>query len=202
MSESLRVFIGIELSLGVCEKLSIVQEDLRPLVKERGGKVKWVEVDNIHLTLKFLGERHYENLLHVRDLMRGVAAKVKPFWLELEGLGGFPEDKEPRVLFAKVKEGEAALAKLVEGLDEALEGAGIQRDSRPFHPHVTLGRVNQEKYPLSLEDVIEALGSVPLGRTEVLECILYESVLGSNGPQYRVVERAQLKGVQLAGVSS
>jgi 2'-5' RNA ligase len=133
----IRAFIAIELPREVKEFLGNVASGFRSM--DRG--VRWVRTESIHLTLKFLGEIAPETIDRVREVGRTVFHHAAPFQVEIRGIGVFPGLNRPRVIWAGVREPTGRLAGLAGELEAALEPLGFKRETRPFNPHLTLGRV-------------------------------------------------------------
>lgn len=139
----MRIFIGISFNEETKKELEKMQKKV--MEKSPGGRfAPW---ENFHLTLKFIGETKEEKLPEIRGVLEEVTAKAVPFTLVLQGFGTFRTGSTciPWLGIGEEKEG---LIKLQEKLEEALEEIGLQKESRPFRPHMTFGR----KVQLSLSD--------------------------------------------------
>ena len=132
----MRLFLAIELPEAVRTHLEAVQQLLRPHARS----VSWTRAQNLHLTLKFLGEVPDPDLPHVTAALERVPV-ASPIALQSEGLEIFPPRGPIRILAAALKGDVPRLAALVEGLEEALAPLGFARETRRFTPHLTLGRV-------------------------------------------------------------
>jgi 2'-5' RNA ligase len=153
-------------------------------------EVAWVARDNVHLTLKFLGAVEAARLEAVAGALAAAAARAAPFDLGLDGLGGFPSSRRPRVIWAGLGEGVAATAALAREVDVALAGLGFPREPREFSAHVTLGRV---RVPRSNRPLADALtGSGELGRQRVEHVVLMRSDLSPRGARYTELVAAPL----------
>ena len=146
----------------------------------------------MHLTLKFLGEIDEARVFQVKKLMEETTASFKTFSLKLRGTGFFPPNpKYPRVLWIGTVS-EATLLELQERLESGLEGLGFARENRPFHPHLTLGRV---KNPSGLRDVItelEKAKEAEFGEMSVARITLFQSTLKPTGAEYTVLYESPL----------
>lgn len=191
----------MELGSGIQGRLGEIQEALRRHVEG----VKWVEPENFHLTLKFLGEVPEDRVPAVREALAAVAREHPPAELELQGVGCFPNARRPRVLWVGVHEGREPLVRLARHLDRELAGLGFASEARPGVParsvgvgHVTLGRIRKPA-PAGpgLEKEILALERSRVGRREVGEFCLVQSQLRRAGPLYTVLERFALSGLPL-----
>jgi len=182
-----RTFIAIELDDAIRERLGQAQERLRAC----RCKVKWVEPQNIHLTLKFLGEIEEGVVEAVSDVMASAAAAVKPFELTVAGVGAFPPRGAPRVVWVGIERA-GGLVQLHGGLEDGLERLGFEREKRRFSPHVTLGRVKDRRGGPSLRPLLEAEAPADFGVQAVEEVVLFRSVLSSSGPTYTALRRHRL----------
>ena len=119
---------------------------------------RWVSTSNLHMTLKFLGEKPEEEVGPLGECARVACREFAPFSIRLGGLGGFPNLARPRVLFYRIEKGADVLVSLATRLDETLsERMGIDRERRPFRPHATIARVKGHVAP----EIIEALRGAP-----------------------------------------
>jgi RNA 2',3'-cyclic 3'-phosphodiesterase len=137
----MRVFIAIELPDEVKDALAALQNELRKVQTEIG----WTKPENLHLTLKFLGEVEADRLSDVNQACAAAVARVSPFSIGVQDTGVFPTLKQPRVLWVGLAEGLAELQTLHKKLDENLHALGFAQETRAFKPHLTLGRVKSLK---------------------------------------------------------
>jgi len=186
----IRSFIAIDVDDAIIARLATLQQELRGA----DAQVSWSRPEGMHLTLKFLGNVPEERIPAIGDALQGVAAGRKPFRISMEGTGGFPNLRRPRVLWAAVREGRETLISLAGAVDTALAGLGFPPEDRPFSPHLTLGRV---KAPNGLECLTAAMQSHTgdsFGEATVREVILYRSELSPKGARYTPLQRAALGG--------
>jgi 2'-5' RNA ligase len=194
LDETQRVFLAIDLSPDVRRWL----ERARSLLETGmpAGAVRWVEINGIHITLKFLGEIPSGRIDTVRGAMDRSAAGGKRFSLRVEGVGCFPDAARPRVVWAGVRR-EPALLDLQRRLEENLSAAGFPRERRAFTPHLTLGRVKDgvKEEPLRrIGAMVEnARTEAPVGMEADGLC-LFRSILRPSGAEYAVVYRVELSG--------
>ena len=185
-----RSFLAIDLPTVIKERLA---GQIRILNPGTSG-IKWVDARQIHLTLKFFGSISTERLDKINEYTKQVTLKKKPFSLTIQGVGGFPHIRRPRIIWAGLSRDLEALLKLVEELEIAYEQIGIAKEDRSFHPHLTLGRnkTNQpnEKLFQRLSGWVEE-ESEPFG---VEEIVLYKSDLKPFGPVYSKIFSFPLKG--------
>lgn len=155
---------------------------------------RWVGAENLHITLKFLGERAEDELDDLVASARTAAGAFAPFGFRLGAFGGFPSIRRPRVLFYQVEEGSRSLCNLADKLEGVLAARmGIARENRPFRAHLTVARV---KGTLD-RSAREAIALVPPLRGTVQEVhsfFLMESELRREGARYRVLKEIELVG--------
>jgi 2'-5' RNA ligase len=137
----LRTFIAIELDRELKASLGRLQEGLRQQVAPRS--VRWVQPDAIHLTLKFLGDTPPAKVDGVKDALAQAAASTRPFTFAVRGLGCFPNTRRPRVVWAGIPDPEGVLVRLRDAIEAHVAPLGFPTENRPFHPHLTLGRVQR-----------------------------------------------------------
>jgi 2'-5' RNA ligase len=155
--------------------------------------VKWVEPDNLHWTMQFLGDLTDQEMAEVCLRTTRAVAQHESFELSARGVGAFPSIQRPRTLWLGAGQGGDKLAALHASIDEALFSLGFRRDSRAFTPHVTLGRVSHGGHagPVIVERLAK-LADFDGGVMEVAEVIVYASELSREGPTYSVLARAPL----------
>jgi 2'-5' RNA ligase len=149
-----------------------------------GGGVSWVAPDNLHVTLKFLGHVPQSLLEHVSAALARVAPEHAGFDLEVRGLGAFPGVSRPRVIWAALGGDAPALAGLAAAVDAALGAIGVPPESRPFAPHVTLGRARHPGRDAALTQALAAGATRAFGQFRVGELVLMRSDLSPRGPRY------------------
>lgn len=188
----MRTFIAIDLSKENKSKLAKIQDQL---IKSNAD-VKWVEIDNIHLTLKFLGEVTDEYAGKVKEALDKIANGFKPFEISLSGLGAFPKLDYPRVIWVGLEKGKKETEEIAKKLEEELSKLGFAKEDRPFSAHLTIGRVRSGKNKETLKKIIEALNRTPktVNPQRVSQLVLYQSTLTPNGPIYTPLHSAILKG--------
>ena len=176
----MRLFIAINLPAGVRETLWEVTAPLRAV----RYPVRWVAADAIHLTLKFLGELE---AAREDEIAGGIAAAVggaKPFPLPVGGFGAFPSAQRPRVVWAGL-EPVPPLELLQHRVEQEMERLGFPTEGRPFHPHLTLGRVKRDARPAALGGLATDLDSLVYETEVSVESVdLMQSTLTPRGARY------------------
>ncbi|MBI5124208.1 MAG: RNA 2',3'-cyclic phosphodiesterase [Candidatus Omnitrophica bacterium] len=186
----MRAFIAIELSEEIRDTLEQIQSHL----EYSGADVKWVEKDNIHLTLKFLGEISEEKLKQIIAALEIIAKGSSAFEISLKDIGAFPKIEYPRVIWAGLDKGTTESKILAEKIDDALSKIGFQKEARPFAAHLTIGRVRSPKNKEALKEKlksIEGLGSRVQGQV-ISSVILFQSTLTPKGSIYTKLHEAHL----------
>lgn len=179
-----RIFFAIVIPEEIKDKLELLQGRL---VVEPGA-VKWVEKQNLHLTLQFIGETPDGQIQKFLDDAASVAETVSRFTIKIRGFGSFPSTFRPRVLWAGVDEGKEKVQQLAAELSKR---TGIQTE-KPFSPHVTLGRVHQGR-TVRISNAMLSERDFYAGAVSVEGFVCMESTLTPKGPVYREIARFSLK---------
>lgn len=176
----MRLFTAIDPSAEVLLRLERLMSILRP-----EALIKWSPVDNLHVTIKFIGEWPESRLEELNEALTSLLPR-EPFEAEVKELGWFPNERSPRILWAGVHGGDALLD-LARDTDECLAKLGIPEEDRPFSPHLTLARM-KNPVPLGrLQQRIQEVQSTSIGKFPVAQFFLFRSDHGSNASIYRKV---------------
>ena len=185
----MRTFIAIEIPSEIKSALAALQDELR----RAGADVSWTKPENIHLTLKFLGEVDEMRIGEVEKVCVRAAAEFQPLTLSLKETGVFPNARQPRVLWAGLS-GEIEKAVEMRGLlDEGLALIGFDREEKDFRPHLTIGRVKSNRKTRELLALAGA-HQVPELSFVVTEIVLMKSELHPAGARYTPMAKAFLRG--------
>jgi len=179
---SLRVFLGVELSSELRQKLADLQNQLRNTLPS----VNWVRPESIHLTLKFLGDvapAMVEQLLTALEPFRKSQA---PITEEIQGLGVFPHIRRPRILWIGCTGNIPSLLNLVSQIEGALEPLGFPPENKPYHPHLTLARIKHDNSKVGGVLIHSALLEQPrnMGVLRIDRITLFRSELSPHGAEY------------------
>lgn len=188
MEDTVRSFIAIELSPQAHDELAGLQSS----IKKADADIKWIEPENIHLTLKFLGDVGTKQLEKIKKILEETAAGFKAFELTMKGLGTFPERGSPRVIWVGVDLGAAEAAQIARALELRLQAYGIQEEERGFHPHITLGRVRNRRNYDNLRKAIETIRFNGTSRIRVAYLALFSSRLTPRGSIYVPLFKANM----------
>jgi RNA 2',3'-cyclic 3'-phosphodiesterase len=184
-----RAFVAIPLPKECQTMLDRLQRGLHACKAE----VRWIAISSIHLTLKFLGEVDPAIVPKLAESLRIVLKSERDLGLRLYGLGSFPNQKSPRVVWCGIHGDTDGLVRLQQNVEAVCADFGFPPEDRPFHPHLTLGRIKGKRNLQPLLDCIK-IGSD-------LECSfkadhfnVYRSILKPQGAVYNVLETIALKG--------
>jgi RNA 2',3'-cyclic 3'-phosphodiesterase len=184
----MRVFIAIELPTEVKVALTALQNDLR----QARAAVAWSRPDNLHLTINFIGEVEADQLPIITNACIDAAASVPPFSLQLNDTGVFPNVRQPKVLWVGLTGEMDKLQSLHRILEDNLYAAGFAKETRAYHPHLTLGRVGN---PQNLEAVTAKLlmAELPALSFSVSSLVVMHSHVQSAVLTYTPLAKYQLK---------
>ncbi len=174
----MRLFVALDIPEDVRAALGSLVNRLREQL--RGAR--WVRIEGAHVTLKFIGEIPTNKMKNIKAALRSVTFPA-PIKIIFSGLGFFPNERRPRVLWAGIEAG-PALGALATAVDASLEPLGIAREQRPFSPHLTLARLDSSKNLSRLHEGIAASGALEFGSGIAKEFHLYQSVLKRGGAEY------------------
>jgi 2'-5' RNA ligase len=187
----LRTFIAVDLGKTLRDRCVALQENFT----RAGADVKWVEPDNLHVTLLFLGEVNDRDVPAMCAAVEEVCARLSPFSLTVEGAGCFPNPRRPRVVWVGIGEGTQEMVALHDALEGPLLDLGCyRREERQYVPHVTLGRVKSERPTDRLAVALAKQCGWKGGQVTVKEVLVLSSELRPQGPVYTVLSRARLRG--------
>jgi RNA 2',3'-cyclic 3'-phosphodiesterase len=177
-----RLFIAIEIPGEIRNALAVFVKELR----RTAPQAKWVRAENLHVTLKFLGETEPAKLPAIQSAL-GSIRSAQPVTLDFRGLGFFPNVRRPRVFWAGM-EASANLKALAEGIDHSMHPLGFPLEERPFTPHLTLARFNLPGLPPNLASAAAQHSCRGFGSFTTREFHLIESKLKSTGAEYTTVQ--------------
>ena len=189
----MRAFIAIELPPEVRNALGSLEAEL----KTSGADVKWVKPENIHLTLKFLGERDEKKIKETMRILDEVCAEKNSFSASVSSIGAFPNLDAPRVIWVGIGNGSAQIKEIACELEERISKLGIPKEDREFSTHITLGRTHSGLKRKELTEKIKAIEINYSSRKdlkfEVNKITLLKSTLTPGGPIYEALKTANLK---------
>ena len=182
-----RIFIAIEIS-----------EDIRKVIFKQSKKafsshdhMRIIPPDNIHITLKFLGDTRDEDIGKIIHAVSAAASGHKSFEYSFEEkIGAFPNTEKAKVAFIEINRGRNNISNLYGSLEDKLSDLGIKKEKRRFHPHITIARI---KKPTNIGSIELDPGILPAYDSEVASVTIFESILGRGGARYIIIDRFVLK---------
>ena len=178
----MRLFIAIEIPESIRSAFASLLKEFRAVAPQ----LKWVRAENLHVTLKFLGETDPAKLGALQNVLSAVRS-AEPVSLEFRGLGFFPNEKRPRVFWAGM-EASANLKTLAADIDQTVHPLGFPLEERPFTPHLTLARFSLPGIPPKLLQAINEKNSQSFGSLGTRQFHLIESKLKPAGAEYTTVQ--------------
>lgn len=182
----MRLFVALDLPETVRQKFG----ELIATIEKECPDARWVRAEGIHVTLKFIGHIEDKNLDSICAALAPIRSEA-PVEIVFRGLGFFPNERRPRVMFCGV-EASPNLAGLAGDIDRGLEPLGIPRESRQFVPHLTLARLEPGKIPpgeaQKLVRAAQTLEGKSLGSARETDFFLFESILKHTGAEYKKLQ--------------
>ena len=187
MNDDPRLFIAVPLTDAATAAVAAVVESIR-VGEPEGRGVRWVRLDGLHLTLRFLGPTPEPRVPDLAAAVASVAHDAEPFTITIRGAGSFPPTGRPRTIWLDIRDGVESLEGLAARLDDRLAGAGWERERRPFRAHLTLARADGVRSgPATVAALTAAAADLAIEST-IDRMVLFESITGSGRARY--LERA------------
>jgi 2'-5' RNA ligase len=186
----MRCFVAVELD-------PVLRNPLVRLLREqlpRTRDVRWCTEQQLHVTLKFLGEVADERIPKVCEVVAAASAQLQPFAIRLSSLGCFPSPNNARVLWCGIEDPTAGCQRWLTLADPPLAELGFERERRAYHAHITLGRSRTRDGSAVIRRVLETVPPPPPNEMTVEHVVLFESRLGAGGARYYPVSTAALGG--------
>jgi RNA 2',3'-cyclic 3'-phosphodiesterase len=185
----MRLFIAIEIPGEIKQKMADVQRRLR----DTDVDVGWTRPEGIHLTLKFLGEITESKVPDIMGTLARALGGTGGFRLEIERVGTFPSPKNARVVWVGVSGDGERLINLQTAVEDAMAELGMERDDRPFTPHLTLGRIKYLRSKEKWLNILDEIKNIKLAGFDVTAVALMKSELRRTGAVYSEMGRIELK---------
>lgn len=182
--QSIRAFIAIELPREIRAGLEQVTGRLR----QAAADVRWVKTADIHLTLKFLGDVAEDRLPELIVCIEGCLHGIPPVPIEVRGLGAFPDDRNPRIIWIAASDKSGMLAGLQGAIEDGLARIGFAKEHRPFSPHLTLGRLKSPRGGDAVRRGLAELKNSDCGSYTADSVCLFKSDLRRTGPVYTILQ--------------
>jgi 2'-5' RNA ligase len=188
----MRVFIAIDIGEEIRKGLAVLQAELQDKADIKKSDVKWVNPENIHLTLKFLGEIRDKDTVDVCNIAKDVADRHKSFELDIESVGYFG-GRNARVLWVGIGKGCDNLLELQKDLEQRLDPAGWPAEKRQFSGHLTLCRIRNPNAGVKLTQISQDYKEYKLGSFPADSVTVYQSQLIPSGPIYTVLGNYKMR---------
>lgn len=182
MRDMVRAFLSINITNQ--DLLSRLQH-VQGLLDRDAAKLKLVEKDNIHFTLRFFGDVSYSQLDKIETCFNAV--RFDEFSIDIRGVGAFPTKRRPRVIWVGVKRNENLMIELKSQFDRLLKSIGYQTEKKDFTPHATIARVRRVLDGNKLSMNLDSLSETDIGMMSVEEFTLMKSTLTPSGPIYEII---------------
>lgn len=183
----MRCFIGIPLNSNIKNKIQKVQGALT----RTGANIKMVEEENLHMTVKFLGDVNDPQINDI-DNVKNILNKYHPFEIEIGSMGAFPSLDYIRVIWVGVTKGHKRIKKLIENVNTQLEKMGFQKEKNKITPHITIGRMKSGKNKNDVKNIIKKHNKTTFGNLNIDELLLYQSKLSRSGPMYKIIKKYEI----------
>jgi len=183
LTDEPRLFVAVPLSDEATSAVTEVVDRIRAGEPEGRG-VRWVRLDGLHVTLRFLGPTPEARVPDLAAAIAAVAREGEPFTVTIRGAGSFPPSGRPRTIWLDIRDGVAELEALAARLDDRLVDAGWERERRPFRAHLTLARADGVRAgPATVAALTAAAANVAI-TSPIDRVILFESITGSGRARY------------------
>jgi 2'-5' RNA ligase len=184
----IRTFIAVELGPSVIKRAGNLIDKLRVT----SAVVNWVRPQQMHLTLKFLGDVPDTDTPDICRVVQQAVSEIEPFEIICRGAGAFPDTHRPKTLWIGIREGAEELKALQTKIDDALKSElGYGREPRGFHPHLTIGRVKSDGHKLT--SLLQEQDDFDADLAVIDEVVTFASFLDRKGPTHEALGRAELR---------
>jgi 2'-5' RNA ligase len=189
-----RLFFAVPIPAPARALISDLAAGVQAAVGDGRARIRWVRMEGLHLTLRFLGQTPLDRMPALRSIADQIAARTAPFSITVSGAGAFPEPRRPRTLWLGIPVGAEQLAALAEQLGRAIEAAGWPIESRPFAPHLTIARTDGLRLGPEAAAALEQAATQLDASFGVDRMVLYRSVLGNGPASYEPIHESILAG--------
>lgn len=193
MANTIRSFLAVEIPLSNKEKILKL---INSFNEKSGSLIKWVSKDNLHITLKFIGELNTDHISTIQNSLTERLSSVPAFDIHINGLGVFPNSRKPRIFWLGFDQNKN-LERIVSSIENCAVNLGYEADDKPFSPHLTIGRARRD---ISSGDLIAFTKNFQDHKLEVIPdfkvnyVTLFKSELNREGPLYSQLFRVSLAG--------
>ena len=193
MPETIRSFIAIELNEAIRSALANTQCRLKKL----DCYIKWVNPENMHITLKFLGNIEIKTLNAIKEIIKKTTSNTCTIPFELTQIGIFPNTESPRIIWSGINEPAGMLKVQSDSLNEKLAELGIPKEKKEFNPHITIGRVKSNKNIRKFIKILKEPLITPGIKQSASHITLFKSTLTPMGARYEVLTKIKISPIYL-----
>jgi 2'-5' RNA ligase len=179
VSDLVRAFLSIDID---DQSLLSQIEQIQQRLDQKAAKMKLVEINNIHFTLRFFGDTKLNRISQIKKHLEEI--EITPFEINVGGVGAFPSKRRPRVIWIGVKEEWEQVRDLKLEIDSLLKDIGYQPDKRKYTPHATIARVRHVKHSKKIVENLEELVDESIGTMTISSFTMKKSTLTPTGPIY------------------
>lgn len=190
-AERLRLFIAVPLPEEIRRQVGQLCQNMQKGIQFTPCRPTWSATETMHLTLVFLGPKSPEQVEPIARAMDRVTANFGPLRIEIKRLGVFPNWRNPRVLWAGIRERSHQIEELHRRLERAMASFGYEPEPREYSPHLTLARFKSLKGTSAIEGIVNSHQAFKFGPFDAPEIILYKSVLHPGGARHTALHHAQ-----------
>lgn len=187
----MRLFFAVAVPDEVLERVGAIQTQLRERIGDEG--VRWTRPDQFHYTLKFLGEQSFQRAETAVEVATAIAEEGAPFEMTLSGVGAFPNDQRPSILWVGAAQGADELVTLATRLDDVLSRRGFPHDKKPLKAHLTLARIKTYAGEAAAARTLRSAPDADCGSFRVDRFVLMRSILKPTGSEYSILKEFNLK---------
>ena len=189
---TIRLFFAVPVPAAARAAIDELMERVQASVGDGTARIRWVRVDGLHLTLRFIGPTPAERVPALEAAVDDVARAATPFAVGLAGGGAFPSAARPRTLWVGVTAGADRLASLADGLTQAVVQGGQPLDTRPFAPHLTIGRTDGLRQAAAAARALEEVAGALDIEFTADRVVLFQSLLGGGPARYEPLHESRL----------
>jgi 2'-5' RNA ligase len=182
-----RLFVGVELS----DQVRLLLEHLSKQMSEHVDDAKWIPRENMHITVKFLGDTPDAKIEAIKTVLYEVAERFRRFSITLDKPGCFPKPEKANVLWVGLRFGASELEALAKEVDASLSKLGYDTEKRAFRPHITVARIKTPANVCQLFDNLD-YSAIKGSVVNISALTLFKSVLSPKGAKYEVISRVPL----------
>ncbi len=183
---SIRAFLALPADDHVVQRIGNVQRALQ----DAHADVRWESLDKVHITLKFLGETSHETLIKLAEQLESILRSFHPFEITYVGVGVFPSSSHPRIIWVGTEPNDLLIS-MQTSIENSCQVLGFKKEDRPFHPHVTIGRVKSGRNIHRLTDKLKSITFEPI-KSLCSGVHIMQSQLLPTGSRYSVLKTISL----------